>query len=152
MILFHKNVYFTDTSAEIVMITINDTFRKFLDEQEVNLEPDVFLDYEDVMLLFEEFLELSAEDNLSDMDRDLYTSRHKHDNASYCDMFGPEHLTLSGIKEFLEDYVVEAGGKKLTGTAATVLDEFFKWAMGEGYIEEKAYEANSEVLNEYRKK
>lgn len=94
------------------MITINDAFRKFLGEQEANLEPDVFLDYEDVMLLFEEFLELSAEDNLSDLDRDLYTSRHEHDNMSYCDMFGPEHLTLSGIKEFLEDYVVEAGGGK----------------------------------------
>lgn len=135
------------------MITINEIFRKFLDEQEGSLEPDVFLDFEDVMLLYEEFLEFSAEDNLSDEDRDLYTNRHEHDNMNYCDIFSPEYLTPSGIKEFLDDYVIEVGaGKKLVGTAATVLSKFFKWAAKEGHIEEKAFEANNEVLRDYKNK
>jgi hypothetical protein len=83
----------------------------------------------------------------------LYTAKHKHDNKSYCDIFGPEHLTPSGIKEFLEVYVVESGGgKKLVGTAARVLDQFFEWSRDEGLIEEKALEANSEVLEKYKKK
>jgi len=135
------------------MTTISDAFRKFLGEQEASLKPDAFLDYEDVILLYEEFLEFSAEDSLSDEDMDLYTSRHEHDNKSYCDIFGPEHLTPSGIKDFLEDYVVEVGGgKKFIGTAAKVLDKFYEWVRDEGYIEEKAFEANSEVLAKYKKK
>jgi len=40
------------------MITINDAFRKFLNEQEASLKSDTFLDCEDVILLYEEFLEL----------------------------------------------------------------------------------------------
>jgi hypothetical protein len=135
------------------MTTISEAFRKFLDEQETSLKSETFLDCEDVILLYEEFLEFSAEDFLSDEDMSLYTAKHKHDNKSYCDIFGPEHLTPSGIKEFLEDYVVESGGgKKLVGTAARVLDQFFEWSRDEGLIEEKALEANSEVLEKYKKK
>ncbi|WP_269848606.1 hypothetical protein [Methanosarcina horonobensis] len=43
------------------MITINEAFRTFLSEQEASLKPDAFLDCEDVILLYEEFLELNAE-------------------------------------------------------------------------------------------
>jgi hypothetical protein len=117
------------------------------------LKSETFLDCEDVILLYEEFLEFSAEDSLSDEDMDFYTAKHERDNKSYCDIFGPEHLTASRIKEFLEDYVVESGGgKKLVGTAAKVLDKFFEWAREEDLIEEKAFEANSEVLDKYKKK
>jgi hypothetical protein len=135
------------------MTTISEAFRKFLDEQETSLKSETFLDCEDVILLYEEFLEFSAEDFLSDEDMSLYTAKHKRDNKNYCDIFGPEHLTPSGIKEFLEDYVVESGGgKKLVGTAARVLNQFFEWSRDEGLIEEKALEANSEVLEKYKKK
>ena len=62
-------------------------------------------------------------------------------------------LLPSGIKDFLEDYVVEVGGgKKFIGTAAKVLHNFFEWAREKGYIEEKAFEANSEVLAKYQKR
>ena len=135
------------------MTTTNDAFRKFLNKQEASLKSETFLDCEEVILLYEEFLEFRAEDCLSDEDVDLYTAQHKRDNKSYCDIFGPEHLTPSGIKDFLEDYIVEVGaGKKFIGTAATVLDSFFEWARDEGYIEEKAFETNSEVLEKYKKR
>ena len=135
------------------MITINDAFRKFLNEQEASLKSDTFLDCEDVILLYEEFLEFSAEDCLSEEDRDLYAGQHEHDNKNYGDIFGPEHLIPSGIKDFLEDYVVEeGGGKKFIGTAAKVLQNFFEWAREKGYIEEKAFEANSKVLAKYKKR
>jgi hypothetical protein len=135
------------------MITINDAFRKFLNEQEASLKSETFLDCEDVILLYEEFLEFSAEDYLSDEDRDLYTGRHEKDHQNYCDIFGPEHLTPSGIKDFLEDYVVEVGGgKKFVGTSAKVLHNFFEWARKEGSIEEKAFEANNEVIGKYKKR
>ena len=134
------------------MTTISDTFRKFLNEQEVSLKSETFLDCEEVILLYEEFLEFSAEDSLSDEDLDLYTVHHKR-GKSYCDIFGPERLTPSGIKEFLEDYVVEVGGgKKFVGTAAKVLDKFFEWTLDEGFIEEKAFEANNEILSKYKKR
>ncbi len=109
------------------MTTINEVFRMFLNEQEAILKPDAFLDLEDVIFLYEEFLEFSAEDSFSEEDRELYNVRHGHDNRSYCDIFGPEHLTPSAIKEFLDDYVVEVGGgKKFTGTATKVLEKFFE--------------------------
>jgi hypothetical protein len=135
------------------MVTINDAFREFLSEQEASLKSETFLDSEDVILLYEEFLEFNAEDFLSDDDRDLYESQHEHNNKSYCDIFSPEHLTPTGIKDFLEDYVVEVGGgKKFTGTSAKVLQRFFEWALEKGYIEEKALEANSKVLSKYKKR
>lgn len=135
------------------MTTINEAFRMFLNEQEASLKPDAFLDLEDVILLYEEFLEFSAEDSFSEEDRELYNARHEHENKSYCDIFGPEHLTPSGIKDFLDDYVVEVGGgKKFTGTAAKVLEKFFEWAQEKGYIDEKALEVNSEALRRYKKR
>jgi len=135
------------------MTTINEAFQAFLNEQEAILKSDAFLDLEDVILLYEEFLEFSAEDSLSEEDMELYDTRHEHDNRNYCDIFGPEHLTPSGIKDFLDDYVVEVGGgKKFTGTAAKVLGKFFEWAQEKGYIDEKAFEVNSEVLRRYKKR
>ena len=116
------------------------------------MKSDSFLDLEDVILLYEEFLEFSAEDSFSEEDRELYNARYEHENRNYCDIFGPEHLTHSGIKEFLDDYVVEVGeGKKFTGTAARILEKFFKWAQEKGYIDEKAFEVNNEVLRKYKK-
>ena len=81
------------------------------------------------------------------------TSHRGHANKNYCDLFGPEHLAPSGIKGFLEDYVIEEGrGKKFTGTAAEVLENFFEWALEKGYIEEKAFEANTKILEKYKRK
>ena len=135
------------------MVTIYDAFQKFLNEQEVSLKSEVYLDCEDTILLYEEFLESNAEDYLSDDDRDLYASQHEHGNKNYCDILGPEHLTPPGIKDFLEDYVVEeGGGKKFTGTAAKSLEKFFEWALRKGHIEEKAFEANIKVIAKYNKK
>ncbi len=135
------------------MTTINEAFRTFLNEQEASLKPDTFLDLEDVILLYEEFLEFSAEDSFSEEDRELYNAQHEHENKSYCDIFGPEQITQSGIKDFLEDYVVEeGGGKKFVGIAANALEKFFGWALKKGYIEEKAFEANSKVIAKYKKK
>jgi hypothetical protein len=135
------------------MVTINDAFQKFLNEQEASSKSETYLDCEDTFLLYEEFLESNAEDYLSDDDTDLYVSQHEHNSKSYCDILGPEHLTPSEIKDFLEDYVVEeGGGKKFTGIAANVLQKFFEWNLKKGYIEEKAFEANSKVIAKYKKK
>ena len=135
------------------MTTINEAFRLFLNEQEASLKPDAFLDLEDAILLYEEFLEFNAEDSFSEEDRELYNDRHEHNNRNCCDIFGPENLSSSGIKEFLDNYVVEVGGgKKFTGTAAKVLEKFFEWAQEKGYIDEKAFEVNSEVLKKYKKR
>ena len=135
------------------MVTIYDAFHKFLNEQEASLKSESYLDCEETILLFEEFLEANAEDYLSDDDRDLCASQHGHNGKSFGDILGPEHLTPSGIKDFLEDYVVEEGaGKKFTGTAAKSLEKFFEWALKKGYIEEKAFEANTKVIAKYKKK
>lgn len=135
------------------MITINEAFRKFLSEQEDSLKSDAFLDCEDVILLYEEFLELNAEDYLSEEDRALCAAQHERENKNYFDVCSPEQLNPDGIKDFLDDYVIEVGGgKKFIGTAAKVLNTFFEWALEKGYIEEKAFEANKEVLAKYKKR
>lgn len=135
------------------MITINEAFRKFLSEQEASLKPDAFLDCEDVILLYEEFLELNAEDYLSEEDRALCSTPSERENKNYFDVCSPEQISPEGIKDFLDDYVVEVGGgKKFIGTAAKVLQTFFDWALEKGYIEEKAFEANKEVFANYKKR
>jgi len=134
------------------MITINEAFRKFLSEQEDGLKSDAFLDCEDVILLYEEFLELNADDYLSEEDRALCATR-PGENKNYFDVCSPDQLSPNGIKDFLDDYVIEVGGgKKFIGTATKVLHTFFEWAWEKGYIEEKAFEANKEVLEKYKKR
>jgi hypothetical protein len=135
------------------MITINEAFRKFLSEQEACLKPDAFLDCEDVILLYEEFLELNAEDYLSEEDRALCAASPASENKNYFDVCTPEQLSPVGIKDFLDDYVVEVGGgKKFIGIAAKVLQSFFEWALEKDYIEKKAFEANRDVLAKYKKR
>lgn len=135
------------------MITINEAFRKFLSEQEASLKSDAFLDCEDVILLYEEFLELNAEDYLSEEDKALCSTPYERENRNYCDVCSPEQISPEGIKAFLDDYVVEVGGgKKFVGTAAKVLQFFFEWALEKDYIEDKAFAANKEVLAKYKKR
>ncbi len=135
------------------MVTINDAFQKFLNDQEASLKSETYLDCEDVVFLYEEFLESDSESFLPDEDMGFYTSQRGHANKNYCDFFGPEHLAPSSIKDFLEDYIVEAGrGKKFIGTSAKVLENFFEWALKKGYIEEKAFVANSKILEKYKRK
>ena len=135
------------------MTSINEAFRKFLSEQEASLNPDAFLDCEDVILLYEEFLELNAEDYLSEEDRVLCAAPAERGSKNYFDVCSPEQLNPAGIKDFLDDYVIEVGvGKKFSGTAAKVFQSFFDWAFEKGYIEEKAFEANKEVLSKYKKR
>ncbi|AAM31045.1 MULTISPECIES: hypothetical protein [Methanosarcina] len=135
------------------MITINEAFRKFLSEQEASLKPDAFLDCEDVILLYEEFLELNAEDYLSEEDKALCATPSELENRNYFDVCSPEQISSEGIHDFLDDYVIEVGGgKKFVGTAARVLQSFFEWALEKGYIEEKAFEANREILARYKKR
>lgn len=128
-------------------------FKIFLSEQEACLKPDAFLDCEDVILLYEEFLELNAEDYLSEEDGALCATSPACENKNYFDVCGPEQPSPAGIKDFLDDYMVEVGGgKKFIGTAAKVLQSFFEWALEKGYIEDKAFEANREVLAKYKKR
>lgn len=68
-------------------------------------------------------------------------------------VFFRKRIFCTKFKEFLDDYVVEVGGgKKFIGTAAKVIEKFFEWAKGKGYIDEKAFEVNSEVLRKYKKR
>lgn len=132
---------------------MNEAFRKFLSEQEDSLNSDAFLDCEDAILLYEEFLELNAEDYLSEEDRALCAAQQERENKNYFDVCSLEQLNPDGIKDFLDDYVIEVGGgKKFIGTAAKVLNTFFEWALEKGYIEEKSFEANKEVLAKYKKR
>lgn len=135
------------------MVTINEAFEKFLNEKESSLKSEDYLDCEETVLLYEEFLEANADDYLSDDERDLYASQHEHNSKGYGEILGPEHLTPTEIKDFLEDYVIEeGGGKKFIPVAAKVLQDFLKWALEKEYIEEKAFEANSKVIAKYKKK
>ncbi|MCQ1535979.1 hypothetical protein FTO70_09865 [Methanosarcina sp. KYL-1] len=135
------------------MITINDAFQNFLSEQEGSLKPDTYLDYEDVISLFEEFLDACADDYLSREDRSLYEARRKQENKEYCGTFDPEHIGLHEIEDFLDDYLVEiGGGKKFIGTASRVLNRFFEWAHEKEYISQEAFEENTGFLRKYKKR
>lgn len=134
------------------MTIINDAFQNFLKEQEGSLKPETYLDYEDILSLYEEFLDAYAEDDLSKEDRTLYEARRKQENKKYCELFGPEHLGLHQIEDFLDDYLVEiGGGKKFIGTASRVLLRFFEWACEKGDLDQDVLERNSEVLRKYKK-
>lgn len=74
------------------------SFPEFLSEQEASLKPDAFLDCEDVILLYEEFLELNAEDYLSEEDKALCaTPPSELENRNYFDVCSPpEQISSEG--------------------------------------------------------
>jgi hypothetical protein len=124
-------------------ITISQVFEEFLKEQEARLSPKTVSKYEDIISLFESFLESYWPGH----DQEEY-NRITDQGGTFCGTFGPEEIP-GGYGEFLGYFMPHKVmcGKDTMKAAGTVTKKLAKWLAEKGYVqdtsdaEERAKEA-----------
>ncbi|MBW3599478.1 MAG: hypothetical protein KY475_19675 [Planctomycetes bacterium] len=125
--------------------TISQVFEEFLADQQARLSPRTFANYEDIVGLFEGFLEgyWPGHD-------DEYEKVTKA-GGTYCGTFGPEEIPYA-YGEFLGYYMPNKvmGGKETMKAAGTVTKKLARWLAERGYVEDasEAEERASEATRD----
>lgn len=94
--------------------TINKAFLEFLNEQKKDLSPRTYNDYDNLISLFEEYLDVCASDDLYEEDQELYKEKQKNEHKEYCQIFDLAYIALSDIEYLLEDYLINDVGGSAT--------------------------------------
>jgi hypothetical protein len=136
------------------MKTINETFLEFLEEQKEDLSPRTYNDYENLILLFEEYLDECASDDLYEEDKELYKERQKNEHKEYCQIFDLAYITPLDIEYLLEDYLINDIGASATfvETSKRFFRKFLPWAYEKGYLDPENYNELVEVVGGIKKK
>jgi|GEM_PF-2328251 len=71
-------------SYRTAMKTINEAFLEFLNEQKKDLSPRTYNDYDNLISLFEEYLDVCASDDLYEEDQELSKEKQKNEHKEYC--------------------------------------------------------------------
>ena len=136
------------------MKTINETFLEFLDEQKEELSPRTYNDYKNLILLFEEYLDECASDDLYEEDKELYKERQKNEHKEYCQIFDLAYIAPLYIEYLLEDYLINDFGASATfvETSRRFFRKFLPWAYEKGYLDLENYNELIEVVKGIKKK
>jgi hypothetical protein len=127
--------------------TISEVFQEFLDDQEARISPTTFSKYENIISLFESYLESYWPGH----DQEEY-GRITGQGGTFCGTFGPEEIT-GGYGEFLGYFMPHkvACGKDTMKAAGTVTKKLAKWLAEKGYVkdteaaQERAKEAATDL-------
>jgi hypothetical protein len=136
------------------MKTINEAFQEFLKEQKRDMSPRTYNDYENLISLFEEYLDICASDDLYEEDQELYKEKQEKEHKEYCQIFDLAYVVPSDIEYLLEDYLInEVGGSPtFVETSRLFFRKFLPWAYEKGYLDPKHYNELVEVIENIRKK
>jgi hypothetical protein len=112
--------------------TISEVFTEFLQEQKARLSPKTFRNYENIIGLFETYLEGYWPGH----DREEY-QRITGGGGGFCDTFGPEDIT-GGYSEFLGYFIPHKVmcGKETMSAAGTVAKKLATWLAEKKYVED----------------
>ncbi|AKB49189.1 hypothetical protein MSKOL_3412 [Methanosarcina sp. Kolksee] len=141
-------------SYRTAMKTIDEAFREFLKEQKRELSPRTHRDYENLISLFEEYLDVCASDDLYEEDQALYEEKHKNEHKEYCQIFDLEYIVPLDIEYFLEDYLINdfGGSAAFVETSRRFFRKFLPWAYEKDYLDPEHYSELAEVVGNIRKK
>ena len=130
------------------MKTIKQVLGEFLKEQQARLKPSTYRGYEDAMYLFKHYLNDYAYQYLGEKDSKLFDKLYD-ENKEFCEIFGPDKISLSEISEFLDYFMIRKvmGSKGLMKTVGRVMRKFVKWMSENGYINEEEYENTAEIVD-----
>lgn len=136
------------------MKTINEAFLEFLKEQKRDLSPRTYQDYENLISLFEEYLDVCAFDDLYEEDQELYKEKQKNEHKEYCQIFDLAYIAPSDIEYFLEDYLINdfGGSATFVETSRRFFRKFLPWAYEKDYLDPEHYSELAEVVGNIRKK
>jgi hypothetical protein len=136
------------------MKTIKEAFREFLKEHKRDLSPRTYRDYENLISLFEEYLDICASDDLYEEDQELYKEKQENEHKEYCQIFDLAYIAPYDIEYLLEDYLInEVGGSAtFVETSRRFFRKFLPWAYEKGYLDPEHYDELVEVIGGIRKK
>lgn len=136
------------------MKTINEAFLEFLKEQKEDPSPRTYNDYENIISLFEEYLDVCASDDLYEEDKELYKEKQEKEHKEYCQIFDLAYIAPSDIEYLLEDYLINDFGASATFVEASrrFFRKFLPWAYEKGYLDPENYNELVEVVGGIRKK
>ncbi|MHC4425554.1 MAG: tyrosine-type recombinase/integrase [Planctomycetota bacterium] len=124
--------------------TIETVLDEFLEEQQERLKPSTVRKYEEIIELFQSFLDGYAYQYLDKQEAALFDRLYnaqgdKH--REFCQIFGPEKIPDS-VGEFLNYFMIRKVmcGKELMQAAGTVTKKLGKWLEKKGYIQPESAE------------
>jgi len=141
-------------SYRTAMKTINEAFLEFLNEQKKDLSPRTYNDYENLISLFEESLDVCSSDDLYEEDQELYKEKRKNEHKEYCQIFDLAYIAPSDIEYLLEDYLINdvGGSATFVETSRQFFRKFLPWAYEKDYLDPEHYSELAEVVGSIRKK
>lgn len=115
--------------------TISQVFDEFLTDQNARLKPKTFAKYNNIIGLFESYLESYWPGHCQDE-----YNRITGDGGAFCDTFGPEEI-LGGYSEFLGYFMPHKVmcGKDTMQAAGTVTKKLAKWLAEKGYADDTSF-------------
>ncbi|MCQ1535980.1 hypothetical protein FTO70_09870 [Methanosarcina sp. KYL-1] len=130
------------------MKTIKEAFNEFLKEQKDGVSSRTHRDYEDLISLFEEYLDVCAPDDLYEEDKKLYEEKQKNEHKEYCQIFDLAYISDYDIEYLLEDYLINDVGESATfiETSRRFFRKFLPWAHEKGYVEPEHYGELADVV------
>jgi len=136
------------------MKTINEAFLEFLNEQKRDLSHRTYNVYENLVSLFEEYLDVCASDDLYDEDQEFYKEKQKNEHKEYCQIFDLAYIAPSYIEYLLEDYLINDVGESASfiETSRQFFRKFLPWAYEKDYLDPEHYGELVEVVGGLRKK
>lgn len=130
------------------MKTIKEAFQEFLKEQRRSRSPRTCRDYENLISLFEEYLDVCAPDDLYEEDKIFYEEKLKNERKEYCQIFDLAYIDAHDIEYLLEDYLINDVGESATfiETSRRFFRKFLPWALEKGYVEPDHYSELADVV------
>jgi len=128
----------TKRSPEMVEKTIEAVLDEFLKEQQKRLKSSTMRKYENVIDLFQSFLDGYAYQVLDEQEAALFDRLYNakgDEHREFCQLFGPEKIP-GNVSEFLNYFMIRKVmcGKELKQAAGTVIKKLGKWLQEKGYV------------------
>ena len=130
------------------MKTIKEAFQEFLNEQKLIMSPRTCRDYDELISLFEEYLDECAPDDLYEEDKILHDEKQKNEGKKYCQIFDLAYIAPYDIEYLLEDYLINDVGASATfvETSRRFFRKFLPWALEKGYVDPEHYSELADVV------
>lgn len=123
------------------MISIDTILDQFLQEQSKRLKQRTLRDYEDVISLFQDYLNHYAYQFLRDNEREKFEEQFDEDNDCFTKMFDHDKLEPSVISEFLDYFIIRKvmSGEEFMKIAVRVMKKLTKWLYESDYVDQDTY-------------
>jgi len=132
------------------MECLKDILEKFLDEQQERLAKRTFVKYNDVITLFEDYLDGYAYQHLDEEEAKSFEKKLFNESKQYCELYSTDRLDSIELDEFMTYFMIRKvmASQELLKNTGTVLRKFVKWLKENSYIKEEKFKQLYDTVNE----